>query len=73
MTFSNADVKFAAQKLTWRTYIIAEALPTTKQIELINKKEFAKAELDEQSETIVVYVAALETLSESAKMTIYPS
>ncbi len=58
---SNANVEFAELgKLTWRTYTAAEALPTTSRVELINKREFARAALDENSETFVVYVSALE-------------
>lgn len=34
---------------------------TTKKVKLINKKEFAKAVLDEQSKIFVVYIAVLET------------
>ena len=59
LTLSNADVQFIEKELTWRTYSTAEALPTTKRVELINKKEFAKAALDENSETFVVHVASL--------------
>ncbi len=61
LSLSNADVKFAEQgKLTWRLYTTAEALPTTSRVELIDKREFAKAALDENSETFVVHVAVLE-------------
>ena len=59
LTLSNADVQFVEKELTWRSYTTAEALPTTKRIELINKKEFAKAALDEKSETFVAHVASL--------------
>ena len=59
LTFSNADVQFLEKELTWRSYTTAEALPTTKRVELINKKEFAKAALDEKSETFVVHVISL--------------
>ena len=59
LTFSNADVQFVKKELTWRSYTTAEALPTTKRVELIDKKEFAKAALDENSETFVVHVASL--------------
>ena len=59
LTLSNADVQFVEKELTWRSYTTAEALPTTKWVELINKKEFTKAALDEKSETFVIYVAAL--------------
>ena len=59
LTLSNADVQFVKKELTWRSYTTAKALPTTKRVELINKKEFAKAALDENSETFVVHVASL--------------
>ena len=59
LTLSNVDIKFVEKELTWRSYIIAKALPTTKRVELINKKEFTKAALDEKSKTFVVYVAFL--------------
>ena len=71
LTLSNADIQFAAKELTWRSYTAAEALPTTKRVELIDKKEFAKAALDEESETFVVHVAALE--APLAGMAIHPS
>ena len=58
LTLSNANVQFVEKELTWRSYITAEALPTTKRIKLINKKKFAKAALDENSETFVIYVAS---------------
>ena len=41
LSLSNADVQFDTGNLTWRTYSTVEALPTTKQVELINKHEFA--------------------------------
>ena len=71
LTLSNADIQFVGKELTWRSYTIVEALPTTKQVELIDKKEFSKAALDEESETFVVHVAALE--APLAGMVIYPS
>ena len=57
LTLSNANVQFVEKKLTWRSYTTAKALPTIKQVELINKKEFAKAALDKKSETFVVHIA----------------
>ena len=62
LALSNADIQFAKKELTWRSYTAAEALPTTKRVELIDKKEFAKAALDEESETFVLHIAALEAL-----------
>ena len=43
----------------WRFYTTAKALPTTKRVELINKKEFSKAEFDKKSKTFVIHVASL--------------
>ena len=71
LAFSNGDIQFAEKELTWRSYTAAEALPTTKWVELIDKKEFAKTALDEEFETSVVHVAALE--APLAGMAIHPS
>ena len=66
LTFSKADIWFAEQELVWRTYTATEALPTTRRVEIINKKEFAAAALNAYDETFVVHVVAL------AKPTIMP-
>ena len=66
LTFSNANVQFAEKKPTWRTYTIKEALLTTRQIKIINRKKFAKAALDENIEAFVVNVSSL-----GLKMTIH--
>ena len=71
LAFSNANIQFAEKELTWSSYTAAEALLITKRVELIDKKEFAKAALDEESETFVVHVAALE--APLAGMAIYSS
>ena len=60
LALSNADIQFGAGRLTWRSYTAAEVLPTARRVELIDKHEFAKAALDENSETFVAHVAALE-------------
>ena len=73
LTFSNVDIQFAKKELTWRSYTVAEALPTTKWVDLIDKKEFAKGVLDEEFKTFVVHVALLEILSRSTKMKMHPS
>ena len=71
LSLSNANIEFAGLgKLTWRSYMAAEAIPTTNWVELINKKKFAKAALNENSETFVIYVAALEV---PTTMLIHPS
>ena len=71
LALSNANIQFAEKELTWRSYTAAEALSTTKRVELIDKKEFAKAALDEESKTFVVHVAALK--APLAGMAIHPS
>lgn len=41
------------------TYIASEVVPTIRRMELINKKDFAKAILNGDVETYVVYVSFL--------------
>ena len=43
LIFSNTDIQFVEKKLTWRFYTSVKTLPITKRVELIDKKEFAKA------------------------------
>lgn len=69
---SNTNVYFDKKELTWRTYTVAETIPTSRRVELIDKYYFIKAALDENSETFVVHVVALEA-SESARMAIHLS
>ena len=57
------------KELTWKSWTTAKALPTTKRVKLINKKEFAKAALDKNFETFVVYVASLS----STPLNVHPS
>ena len=59
LTMSNAIVNFQDQNLQWRSYTTKNVLPTTRQIELIEKKKFAIAALDLEHEAFVVYVTAL--------------
>lgn len=46
----------------WKYYTIGKVLLTTKQINFIDKKKFAKAVLNKESKTFMIYVAALQTL-----------
>ena len=59
LTLGNADIRFAERELVWRTYSAAEALSTTRRVEIIDKKEFATAVLNEDDKTFVVHIAAL--------------
>ncbi len=60
LVFSNANVQFGTEELTWRIHTAAEALLTTSQVELIDKRKFAKVVVDENSETFVIYVSTLD-------------
>ena len=60
LKISNANVAFGEERLTWKSYTTNKALPTTKQVRLVNLKEFVIAALDADSETFVVYVAIRE-------------
>ncbi len=59
LTMSNADIDFQPWDLQWRSYTTGKVLPTTKQVELIRKKEFAAAILDLEHEDFIVHIAAL--------------
>lgn len=58
LIFSNADVEFVKKELKWKSYTIAEILATTR-VELIDKRKFTTAVLDENVETFVVHVVTL--------------
>lgn len=58
-TFSDANIRFVEKELEWRRYLTAEALPTTQRVELIDKSEIAFATLDENADTLVIYIAIL--------------
>ena len=58
-TLSGVDIDLLDRKLQWRTYTTKEAFPTTKFIELVDKKKFAAILLDLESENFVVHVASL--------------
>lgn len=68
LTFSNADIQFAEEKLIWRSYITGEVLLTNQRVELIDKKNLAKAALDESVEAFIVHMASL-----ISEMSIYPA
>ena len=70
LTLSKADIRFAERELVWRTYTAAEALPTTRKMKIIDKREFAAAALNADDEIFVVHIVALV---EPTTMPIYPS
>lgn len=63
LSLNNANIEFAElEKLTWKIYTIVKAIPTTSWVKLIDKSEFVKTARDENFETFVVHVAALEAM-----------
>ena len=75
LTLSGADVDFSGRELRWKTYTVEEALPTTRRVELVGKKEFAAAALDPEHETYVVYVRSVssDVLPSSSPLDVYLS
>ena len=57
LKISNADVSFVKEILTWKFYTTSKALPTIKQVELIDLNKFLLIGLDADSKTFVVHVA----------------
>lgn len=53
LTFGNMNIQFAEKTLVWKTYTVLEVLFTTKIVELIDKKDFAKAKLDKMSRLLI--------------------
>lgn len=63
LSLSNTNIELTElKKITWRSYNIVEVLYITSKIELINKNKFAKAILDENSETFLMYITALKAM-----------
>ena len=60
LTLGSTDIRIAERELVWRTYSAAEALPTTRRVEIIDK-EFAVAALNENDETFVMHTATIST------------
>ena len=58
LTLGSADLLFVEGELVRRTCTAAEALPTTKRVELFSAKEFAAAALGVDDEAFVVHVAS---------------
>ena len=61
LSLSSADVDFLRRELRWRTYSTEEALPTTRRVELVGKKEFAAVALNPEHERYVVHVGSVRS------------
>ena len=65
-TLSGTDVDFLDWKLWQRTYTTQEALSTIKQVESVEKKEFAAISPDPKYKTSVVYIVSVYVASLSS-------
>ena len=68
LTFRNTDIQFAETKFILGIYTTKKVLLTTCQVELIDRKEIAKAALDKNIKAFMVHVSSLRL-----RMTIYPA
>ena len=59
LIFSNVVIQFVQKELTWRFYTVEKALITSQRLELIDKKKFAKAALDENIKAFVMHMSFL--------------
>ena len=77
LILNSADVDFLGRELRWRIYSTEEALPTTRRVELVGKKEFAAAALDPERETYVVHARSVRSdvspSSSPLKLDVHPS
>ena len=62
LSLTNTEVQFDIRNLTWRIYSTTKALLITRQVELIDKYKFPKANLDKNSETFIIHVPVLEAV-----------
>ena len=54
---SNVDVSFGKKTLTWKIYTTNKTLPTIKQVQIVDSKEFVIMALDIEGKTFVMHVA----------------
>lgn len=57
-TFDNTDIWFAELELIWKTHSTIKVLLTTQKVEIIYKKKFAIAVLNDDDKTFVVHMTA---------------
>lgn len=62
---NNTNIWFAEQKLVWRTNNITKAFSTTQKVEIISKKKFAAAALNEEDKIFMVHTIALGVVDSS--------
>ena len=60
LKINDINMSFGKRTFTWKSYTINEALFTTKQVQIINLKEFVIVTLDADSEIFMVHMAIRE-------------
>ena len=60
LKLSNTDILFNKKIFTWRTYTTNKALSTTKQIKIIDKKNFVTATFNANSKMFIMHIAIRE-------------
>ena len=60
LKISNANIAFGKKTLTWKSYTTRKALPITKQVQLVDLKEFVIVAFYADSKTFVAYIAIRE-------------
>ena len=56
LKISNANILFGKKILIWRIYITNKTLPTTKQVQIIDKKDFIITILDADNKMFMIYM-----------------
>lgn len=69
MKLGNIVILINKKTLIWRSYITDKILFITRQVWIIDKTNFAKAALDTDSKTFIMYI----TIWIHKKMVIYPN
>ena len=74
LALNSTDINILGRELQWRTYNTKKALPTTRRVKLVGKKEFAVGALDLEHETYVVHVGSLSSVASpsSSLLNIHP-
>ena len=60
LKLSNAGMSFGKEIFIWRSHINNEILSTSKQVQIIDKKNFVIATLNANSKMVIVYIAIQE-------------
>lgn len=60
---SNIDIHFDRKEFIWRIYTTVKAILIVKQVELINKHEFAKVGLNANFKPFIIHVGIVKAIT----------